>query len=308
MKTIYNLLFFTMILSFMSCQKQDIKPERSTLVTDSVNTNPIGYNWELYSGRVFVTNLDNGDKFYYDHFGPNKNSSNLDIYSSSWLPFDILTKGVTNWKFTSSNQFIIDNGSTYNYNVNINGIFNIYGLENGSQRNVEILKSTENYIDVKVYESFGNDGIYNYSFYSVLTFVKLGFTGTPILTNVPNNYVYNGILGNNNTTNTTLVGTKWVVSKFIQNFTSIYPNDTLEFISNTQYTINNSNPKNYSLSTIIGNSGMKSLSLYSFTTLGGDWSGQVQNSFISDWVINNSNFSNILGNNTDVKLWMVRIQ
>jgi len=297
-----------MILSFISCQKQDIKPERSTLTTDSVNTNPIGYNWELYSGRVFITNLDNGDKFYYDHFGPNKNSSNLDIYNSSWLPFDILTKGVTNWKFTSSNQFIIDNGSTYNYNVNINGIFNIYGLENGSQRNVEILKSTENYIDVKVYESFGNDGIYNYSFYSVLTFVKLGFTGTPILTNVPNNYVYDGILGNNNTTNTTLVGTKWVVSKFIQNFTSIYPNDTLEFISNTQYTINNSNPKNYSLSTIIGNSGMKSLSLYSFTTLGGDWSGQVQNSFISDWVINNSNFSNILGNNTDVKLWMVRIQ
>jgi hypothetical protein len=53
---------------------------------------------------------------------------------------------------------------------------------------------------------------------------------------------------------------------------------------------------------------MKSLSLYSFTTLGGDWSGQVQSTFINDWVVNNSNFTNIMNTSTNVKLWMVRLQ
>ena len=67
-----------------------------------------------------------------------------------WLPIDIVTKGLTTWKFTSSNQFILDGGSTYSYNVNTNGIFNVYGLENGSARNIEVLLSTPDYINVKV--------------------------------------------------------------------------------------------------------------------------------------------------------------
>jgi hypothetical protein len=269
--------------------------------------NPIGVTWELYGGRVFVKNLDDNTTFYYDHFGPNKNSSNLDIYNTSWLAFDIITKGSTNWKFTSTNQFILDNGSTYNYNVNTNGIFNIYGLENGGQRSVEVLVSTDSYMDVKVYESYGNNGTNNYSFYTVLTFVKVGYTGTPVLTNVPAGYTYNGVVGNTPTTTPSLVGTKWVVSKFIQNFVSTYPNDTLEFVSNTQYTINGSTPRTYNLNNIVGST-MKGLSLYSFTTLGGDWSGQVQSTFINDWAINNSDFTNIMNTNSNVKLWMVRIQ
>ena len=308
MKNIFNIFLISLVIGFTSCKKENIEPSNpQTTINNPTNVNPIGYTWELYSGRVFVKNMDNNSTFYYDHFGPNKNSSNLDIFATSWVPFDIITKGSTTWKFTSSNQFVLDGGSTYNYNTNTNGIFNIYGLENSSARNIEVLSSTNDYMNVKTYESFGNNGTYNYSFYTVLTFVKVGFTGTPVLTNVPAGYTYNGVVNGSTPTTTSLVGTKWVVTKFIQNFVSTYPNDTLVFINNTQYKINNSTPRTYNLSSIVS-SNMKSLSLYSFTTLGGDWSGQVQGTFINDWVVNNSDFSNIINTNTsNVRLWMVRL-
>jgi hypothetical protein len=217
----------------------------------------------------------------------------------------MITKGMSTWKFTSSNQFVLDGSSTYNYNVNTNGIFNVYGMENGSTRNIEVLNSSNDVMNVKVYESNGNDGTNNFSFYTVLTFVKAGFTGTVNEYTVPSGYSYSGVVGNPSTA-TTLVGTKWVVTKYVQNFVSQFPNDTLEFISTTQYTINGSTPRNYSLSGVVGNN-MKSLSLYSFTTLGGDWSGLVQGTFINDWVINNALFSDMFTSVPDARMWVVRI-
>lgn len=306
--TFNTVLLILLTIGFTSCNKQNLEPtSEATVINNPVNVNPIGVSWELYSGRVFVKNLDNGSKLYYDHFGSTKNSSNLDVFLPSWLPIDIITKGSTNWKFNSSNQFVLDGGSSYNYNVNTNGIFNVYGLENGSARNIEVINSTNDYMDVKVFESNGNDGTYNYSFYTVLTFVRVGFTGTPVTSTVPSGYVYSGVTGGSTTTTTTLVNTKWVVTKFIQNFVSTYPNDTIEFVSNTQYKINNSTNRNYSLSNVVG-SNMKSLSLYSFTTLGGDWSGQVQSTFINDGVANNSLFTDMFSNSPSTRLWMVRIQ
>lgn len=303
-----NIIFilFAMVIGFTSCKKENIAPSNpQTTVNNPANVNPIGYTWELYSGRVYVKNLDNGSTFYYDHFSSIKNSSNLDIFISSGLPFDMISKGMTTWKFTSSNQFVLDGSSTYNYNTNTNGIFNVYGMENGSTRNIEVLNSTNDVMNVKVYESNGNDGTNNFTFYTVLTFVKVGYTGTVNEYTVPSGYSYSGVVGNPSTS-TTLVGTKWVVTKYVQNFVTQLPNDTLEFISTTQYTINGSTPRNYSLSSIVGNNN-KSLSLYSFTTLGGDWSGQVQGTFINDWVINNALFSNMFVTTPDARMWVVRI-
>lgn len=303
-----NIIFilFAMVIGFTSCKKENIAPSNpQTTVNNPANVNPIGYTWELYSGRVYVKNLDNGSTFYYDHFNSIKNSSNLDIFISSGLPFDMISKGMTTWKFTSSNQFVLDGSSTYNYNTNTNGIFNVYGMENGSTRNIEVLNSTNDVMNVKVYESNGNNGTNNFTFYTVLTFVKVGYTGTVNEYTVPSGYSYSGVVGNPSTS-TTLVGTKWVVTKYVQNFVTQLPNDTLEFISTTQYTINGSTPRNYSLSSIVGNNN-KSLSLYSFTTLGGDWSGQVQGTFINDWVINNALFSNMFVTTPDARMWVVRI-
>jgi len=308
MKNILNFLFVISI-TLISCQKEErVVPDNpQTTVEKPKDVSPIGYDWELYSGRVFVTNLDNQSTFYYDHFGPSKNISNLDIFSPSTLPFDIINKGLTKWKFTSSNQFILDGGSTYTFSLNTNNIYRVYGMENGSSRIIEVLNCTPDYMNVKVVESSGSDGTFNYSFYTILTFTKVGSTITPVVTNAPYGYTYNGVLGNSTTTTTTLVNTKWVVTKFIQNFVSTFPSDTLEFISNTQYNINGSTARNYNVSSIVGST-MKSLSLYSFTTLGGDWSGQVQGTFINDWVINNASFTNIMNTSPETRVWLTRIQ
>lgn len=302
-----KILILILSLIFIGCEKKEVAPTTSSVVVTNTIENPIGVTWELYSGRVFVKNITLLDNYYYDHFGPNKNSSNLDVFSPSWLPIDIITKGITTWKFTSSGQFILDGISIYDCNL-YNSTFSVYGLENGSARPITILSNNNDYMVVKIYESNGNNGTYNFSFYTYLTFRRAGYTGNIYDYDVPQSYTYGGVWGYNGQNQTTLQGTKWVVTKYIQNFNSAYPNDTLDFFSNSQYTINNGAARNYNLSSIVGNN-MRSLSLYSFTTLGGDWSGQVQSTFINDWVINNSLFTNILStNNYDTRIWMKRIQ
>jgi hypothetical protein len=304
----FKILLVLLVLNFVSCKKNNLEPIGKTTLTYDEVVSPIGSNWELYSGRVFVKNLSNNSMVYYDHFNSSKNNSNLDVFVPSNLSIDNITKGMTNWKFNSSNQFILNNSTTYNYSLNSNNIFRVYGLENGSARIIEIVNCTNDYMNVKIYESNGNDGTNNYSFYTILTFVKVGSSSTPVVSDVPYGYTYGGVINNTGNTNKTLVGTKWVITKLVQNFATMYPNDTLEFVSTTQYKINRSSNRNYSLSGVVGNN-MKSLSLYSFTTLGGDWSGQVQSTFIDDGVVNNSMFTDMFNvNSYDVRLWMTRIK
>lgn len=306
---ISKILLVLLVLNFVSCKKENLEPIGKTTYTyQDKDVSPVGYTWELYSGRVFIKNLSNNSNTYYDHFSSSKNVSNLDVFIPTNLAIDNISKGMTTWRFTSSNQFILNNSTSYNYSLNSNNIFRVYGLENGSARIIEIINSTEDYMNVKIYESNGNDGVNNYSFYTVLTFVKVGSSNTPSSVEIPYGYTYGGVINNSNNTNTTLVGTKWVITKLVQNLSTITTNDTLSFVSNTQYKINNSNVRNYSLSGVVGNN-MKSLSLYSFTTLGGDWSGQVQSTFISDGVVNNAMFVDMFNvNSYDVRIWMKRIQ
>ena len=53
---------------------------------------------------------------------------------------------------------------------------------------------------------------------------------------------------------------------------------------------------------------MKSLSLDSLTTLGGDYSGQVMSTFMSDGQINNTEFHDVFNVNNRVTVWIERIQ
>jgi hypothetical protein len=294
-------LFIILSLLLFSCQKD--KP------IDSEDCNPIGITWELYSARVFVNNLDNDQKIYYDHFGPSRTSSNLDIFSPSSNQFDMIAQGQTTWRFASaSDDFILDGYSTYQYNyLNSGGVFNVFGLENGSARPIELLFCTLNELHVKVYSSYANDGTYNYDFYSVLSFVRSGNTTPPQILDVPQNYSYGGILFSEpNSQQSKLTGTKWIVTKHIQNLQTIYTNDTLNFVSDNTYTINGSIERNYLLSEqVITN--MRTLALYQFTTLGGDWEGRIQPTFLQDGVINNADFNDLFLVTRRASVFMTRI-
>jgi hypothetical protein len=294
----------------ISCGKENTpQPAVTTITPATVNgVDVTNINWRLRSGKVFVTNQTNNQKIWYTHFGTSKTTSNLDIFTSSFLNIDNIIQNVTNWKFTSDYKFVLDNSTSYDYTVNSLGIVRVYGLQNGSARVIQILDASDTYLTVRIYDSYGNDGINNYSFYSVLTFENFDSPGYVQDYPVGSEWTSGGVITTNNTNSPPLQGTKWVVTKYVQNFVTTTTSDTLTFVSATQYRIGNTYLRNYSLSGIVGNN-MRSLSLYSFTTLGGDWSGQVQSTFITDWVINSSLFTNLFNSSApDTRIWMTRIQ
>lgn len=302
---IKNLFFITIVLLTFSCKKEEIKPINNNVVTNDTIYEFMDIDWVLSSGRLYVQNLDNGDKDLYDHFSNTQIQSNLDPFNGSSISFDGITKDVTTWRFTASN-FILDGSNFYEFTHSGNTI-SVIGLENGSARPITIIDLNNTSMTVKVNECYVSDNGVNYKIFSTLTFVKQGQVCNSCEPNAISGYTYSGVFSNNSTTQNSIVGTKWVVTKFYDGFSNNYPNDTLYFSSNTQYTINGGNYKNYTLSNNIGNN-MSTLTLYGFYTIGGDYSGMVPNSFVSDGQINSVSFTDIFNTNNDKLIWMTRIQ
>lgn len=293
------------IFSLFSCKKEDIKPN-NTVLPDTTVYEVVDIDWVLSSGRFYTENLDNGEKVFYDHFGPSQLQSTLDPISGADLPFDTIVKGVTTWRFSSSN-FILNGINFYEF-THVGNTITAVGMENGSSRPMTIINIDDISVTFKVHEAFGSTNGYNYEYYSTLTFVKAGESCNNCQPNAYFGYVYQGVIDNNSTTvSTNLVGTKWVVTKFYDGFSNNYPNDTLDFFSGTQYKINGGTPKNYTLNSVFGNN-MSNLTLYGFYTIGGDYSGMVPNSFITDGQVNSVTFNDIFNTNNNKLVWMSRIQ
>jgi len=131
--------------------------------------------------------------------------------------------------------------------------------------------------------------------------------------NWQSNYVPAGVLPSFGVGNTNeLTGTKWVLVRYnIGGFNTLYPNDTIMFIENNRYTVNNSpifDHRTYQISNLVG-SPNKSLSLNFFPTFGGSiYSGQVGQFFVSDGFSNETyiNFSDLYSN-TNINSWIIRI-
>lgn len=297
------IIFLVTIFLFSSCKKEEIKPD-NTVVGDTNVYEFVDIDWVLSDARFYMDNLDNGDKTFYDHFSNTQNESTLDPINGADIPFDTIVKGVTTWRFSSDN-FILNNSNFYAF-THINETITAVGMENGSARPMTIIEIDDVSITFKVHEAYGSFGGENYEYYSTLTFIKAGETCNNCQPNAYYGYTYNGVVNNNTTTNS-LIGTKWVVTKFYDGFANNYPNDTLDFFSTNQYRINDGTAINYTLSGIFGNN-MSELTLYGFYTIGGDFSGMVPNTFVSNGEVNSALFTDIFGTNNDKLVWMVRIQ
>lgn len=104
-----------------------------------------------------------------------------------------------------------------------------------------------------------------------------------------------------------LIGTEWVLTKVVSSFASEYPNDTIKFVDNTHYTLNDGAVRNYQLSNITGSTN-KDLSLYFFAPFGGShYSGQLGMYFSEDGKINNVEFEDINNSTTTIKAWFIKI-
>jgi hypothetical protein len=302
---ITNIFLASIILLSFSCKKEVIEKPNNTIVTNDTIYNFMDIDWTLASGRLYVQNLDNGSKTLYDHFGSGQNQSSLDPFNSSAVPFDDIVKGVTTWRFTTT-DFILNSSNFYNF-THSGDVISVIGLENGSSRPLTIININNTTMTVKLNEDYLSSGGVNYKIFTTLTFVKQGNVCNGCEPNAISGYVYQGVFSNGSSTQNDIVGTKWVVTKFYDGFSNNYPNDTLYFVNNTQYTINSGTPKSYNLTTGLG-SNMTTLNLYGFYTIGGDYSGMVPNTFVSDGQINSVSFTDLFGINNNKLVWMTRIQ
>jgi hypothetical protein len=104
-----------------------------------------------------------------------------------------------------------------------------------------------------------------------------------------------------------LVGTVWVLTKVVNGFATSYPNDTIKFVNNTNYTLNNGAVRPYQLTAGVASTN-KTLSLYYFAPFGGShYSGEVGPYFVTDGVINSCEFTNIQNTTSTVKAWFTKI-
>ena len=112
---IFTLFFLlTSILFLQSCKKEEMLQPDNTIVTNNTEYDFIGMDWVLADGRFYTENMDNGDKSFYDHFGPSQISSTLDPISGADVPFDTIVQDVTVWNFGNSN-FILNGVNSYNF-------------------------------------------------------------------------------------------------------------------------------------------------------------------------------------------------
>jgi len=128
-----------------------------------------------------------------------------------------------------------------------------------------------------------------------------------VYANDPNGgFIYNGTLPTNTVIND-LVGTKWLLTKYVSAFATDFPNDTLEFISPNTYTINSGAIRTYQLS-VLPLSTNYDLSLYYFFPFGGShYSGEIGGTFIDDGEIKNAEFQDIQNSSSTIRAWFVKL-
>jgi len=123
-----------------------------------------------------------------------------------------------------------------------------------------------------------------------------------------NQYTNGGTLPNGGGTGTNqLVGTQWVLTKMVSSFATEYPNDTISFVSNTEYTLNGGAVRPYQLNSLPSSTNYD-LSLYYFMPFGGShYSGQVGYYFVDDGEINNVEYEDIQNTNTTIRAWFTKL-
>lgn len=127
-------------------------------------------------------------------------------------------------------------------------------------------------------------------------------------TNWQDGYQDGGTLpGGGTQTQNTLVGTKWVLIKVVSAFSTTYPNDTINFVTNGAYVLNQNAQRTYVLSSVTGSTN-KSLTLYHFYPFGGShYSGQVGQYFAEDGIMSNIEFTDLQNSTATIRAWFVKI-
>lgn len=186
-----QIFYLSLLLFFLSCKKEVIKPvTEPEVVQTPQDTLDLNGEFLLVDGKMYINNLDDYSKFYYNHFDSIKHRSSL-RFSGSIIPFETIIKDTTTWSFympkkiPSIGRFVINNDTlnplglnvTNNYLTVVESPTAITGSQqlNGSARPlyIELYNAKEKLIKIYVQECYFSDGVYNYKSFNVLTFKKI---------------------------------------------------------------------------------------------------------------------------------------
>ncbi len=96
MKQFIYLIVFLFVL--ISCEKEEINPNNVTPTEEAPQEIRLYGEWLLVGGTLYLENIETHVKTKYDHFGPNKTISSLDLGGSD-LEIEEIELDVTTWAF-----------------------------------------------------------------------------------------------------------------------------------------------------------------------------------------------------------------
>jgi hypothetical protein len=303
-----NLTLFILINIFLfGCQKKKIiYPPIVQSSKGSLSFNIYNTEYVLKKAFIYFESKKTGQIYYYDHFSPTKKISVLDPFTGGIVSMDSLIQDSTTWIITPYNKFILNNSKTFDYKFFTQTI-SVFGLENGSARPIEIIESSNDYLLVKVGESYVDIDNEPYKFYTVISLKNKKYTGEYTENIRLFNAKYNGVIEQDTTDKSiSLKNQNWLVYKVMINYNTMSVNDTLHFKDNLFYSLN-SNPYKgrYSLQYILG-TGLYSLTIYDYALLGGNYSGKILPNFIKDGMASNIEMQNLY-DKRKIYLWIKRI-
>jgi len=190
MKRIGLFLLLALSLTFVSCEKRVIEPNLPVeeQVTSDTGVELFG-KWVLRSGKMYMENLDTGEKIVYDHFDGTQTVSSL-RYGGAAFEFETIKVNVTSWTFIAppsipnDGEFWLDNDSIQPYGLYItesNWTITEHHTATspsdqqfgGSARPISAIMVSSNVAEFTVQEAYESIGGENFNYHSVLTFEKI---------------------------------------------------------------------------------------------------------------------------------------
>lgn len=189
MKSYFLFIALILGLTLTSCHKEDINPNQD-LVEDAGTIDEkisIFGDWLLIDGKMYMENIETGEKVVYNHFDANQTVSTL-RYEGVMYEFERIVDDSTTWTFKQPNsvpgmgQFWLNNDSIQPYgfyvtnsNMSITEYSSVDQQLGGSARPIRAyIKNYANQeVNFYVQEAYTEIDGQTWKYFSELTFKKL---------------------------------------------------------------------------------------------------------------------------------------
>ncbi len=191
LKNMKNLLYsIIVVFSLISCQKEEIKPNNQVTTQEQPQEIRLYGKWLLVGGSLYLENIETHQKTKYDHFGPGKTISSLDLDGSD-IEIEDIELNVTTWAFYQPytvpgyGKFVLNNDTIQPYGFYVTKHnWSIVEHPQSTQSNMQMNGSSRpisavicNMSDTTVYfyiqEDYTSIDNMNYKYISELKFKKI---------------------------------------------------------------------------------------------------------------------------------------